>query len=145
MKLSEVLSQFIEGYLFAELATMTAAGPKEGADGHLGYPMLMSCAGGIEMLGMRDEADQKHAQREQIAFEVSLLGKALNPAGYNHAKRRSDCNDYWLCAYPAAGYTIVTREKRLPDALKQGKCVDPRMVSLEEGIAIAEGWLARRR
>lgn len=92
---------------------------------------------------LRAEEDQKHAQREVIAFEVSLLRKALNPAGYNHAKRRSDYNDYWLCAYPAAGYTIVTREKRLPDALKQGECVDPRMVSLETGIAIAEAWLAR--
>lgn len=94
---------------------------------------------------MRDPDDQKHAQREQIAFEVSLLRKAQNPAGYNHAKWRSDYNDYWLCAYPAAGYTIVTREKRLRDALKQGECVDPRVVGLEEGIAIAEDWLARSR
>jgi len=94
---------------------------------------------------MRDPADQKHAQREQIAFEVSLLRKAQNPGGYNHAKWRGDYNDYWLCAYPAAGYTIVTRERRLRDALKQGECVDARVVTLEEGIAIAEDWLARRR
>ncbi len=73
----------------------------------------------------RDEADQRHEQREQIAFEVALLRKAQNRDGYNHAKRRSDYNDYWLCAYPAAGYTIVTREKRLPEALNQGGCVIP--------------------
>ncbi len=79
-----------------------------------------------------------------IAFEVSLLRKAQNPSGYNHAKWRGDHNDYWLLAYPAAGYTIVTREKRLPAALKQAECHDARVVSLEDGIAMAEGWLARR-
>jgi hypothetical protein len=93
---------------------------------------------------MRDEADQKRALREVIAFEASLLRKARNPQGYNHAKWRGDYYDYWLCTYPAAGYTIVTREKRLRDALKLGECVDPRVVNLDEGIAIAEDWLARR-
>lgn len=105
-----------------------------------------TCGGEAATSGpTRADEDQKRVQRELIAFEVSLLRKAQNPAGYNHAKRRSDYNDYWLCAYPAAGYTIVTRETRLPEALRQGGCVDPRMVSLDKGIAIAEDWLARTR
>jgi hypothetical protein len=104
-----------------------------------------TCASEVATSGpVRTDEDQRHVQRELIAFEVSLLRKAQNPAGYNHAKRRSDYNDYWLCAYPAAGYTIVTREKRLRDALKQGECVEPRMMGLEEGITLAEKWLAGR-
>jgi hypothetical protein len=53
MKLADFLAQFIEGYLFADLTTMTTAGPASPTTpGHLGYPMLMTCASGIEMLGI---------------------------------------------------------------------------------------------
>ena len=44
MQLMDFLSQFVEQYLFADLATMATATPPTQA-GHLGYPMLMSCAG----------------------------------------------------------------------------------------------------
>jgi hypothetical protein len=93
----------------------------------------------------RSDEDQRRAQRELIAFEVSLLDKARHPQGYNHDKHRSDYNDYWLCAYCAAGYTLVTADDRLRRSLLDAGCKDPRLVSLEEALAIAESWLARPR
>jgi len=94
--------------------------------------------------GVRTEEDQKRAQREFIAFETWYLRVAGNPDPYNHAKHRSDYNDYWLCAYPAAGYTLVTKDGRLREALRAGGCDDPRFVSLAEGLSLAEAWLAGR-
>jgi hypothetical protein len=92
----------------------------------------------------RSDEDQQRAQRELIAFEVSYLQKARGAQPYNHEKHRSDYNDYWLCAYCAAGYTIVTTDGRLRSAVRDGGCSDPRIVSLDEGIALAESWLAGR-
>jgi hypothetical protein len=45
------LRTFISGYLLLDLKTMLRAKPAT-PDGHLGYPILMSCAAGIEMLGI---------------------------------------------------------------------------------------------
>jgi predicted nucleic acid-binding protein len=92
----------------------------------------------------RSEEDQKRAQRELIAFEVSYLQKARGPEGYNHDKHRSDFNDYWLCAYCAAGYTVVTNDERLRSMVRDGGCDNPRLISLDEAIAVAEAWLAGR-
>jgi hypothetical protein len=92
----------------------------------------------------KSDDDQKHAQRELIAFEVSLLQKARNPQPYNHANHPSDYNDYWLLAYCAAGYTIVTIDDRLRRTITNAGCVDPRLVTLDEGLARAEAWLASR-
>jgi hypothetical protein len=49
MTLNEFLTQRIEGYLFEDLTRFEAL-PNE-AQGDLGYPMLMTCFSGIEMLG----------------------------------------------------------------------------------------------
>jgi hypothetical protein len=92
----------------------------------------------------RSEEDQTRAQRELIAFEVSYLQKARGPEPYNHDKHRSDYNDYWLCAYCAAGYTLVTNDERLRSMVRDGGCDTPRLSSLDEAIAIAEAWLAGR-
>ena len=92
--------------------------------------------------GFRTDADQELAQREIIGFELSHLLKSRNPQGYNIQKHRSDFNDSWLCAYPAAGYTLVTTDARLRDAIKLAKCPSPRIASMDEGLALAEKWLA---
>ena len=92
---------------------------------------------------VRSDDDQKRAQRELIALEVSWLQRARNPQPYSHEAHRSDYNDYWLCAYLAAGYTLVTTDDRLRKAIREGGCADPRLVTLDEGLAIAEAWSAR--
>jgi hypothetical protein len=92
----------------------------------------------------KNDDEQKHAQRELIAFEVSLRQKARNPQPYNHANHPSDYNDYWLLAYCAAGYTLVTVDDRLRKTITNVGCVDPRLVSVDEGLARAESWLAGR-
>ena len=63
--------------------------------------------------------EQLVVQRERIAFEASQIFKA-GTRGYRVDKHPTDFNDAWLCAYPAAGYTIVTKDGRLREALKQG-------------------------
>jgi hypothetical protein len=90
----------------------------------------------------KSDEEQRRAQRELIAFEAWYLEMARNPKPYNHASHRSDYNDYWLCAYCAAGYTLVTTDGRLLKAIKAGGCSDPRLVNLDEGLALAESWLA---
>jgi hypothetical protein len=90
----------------------------------------------------RTDEDQKRAQREQIALETAFLNMSRNPQPYNHASHPSDYNDYWLCTYCAADYTLVTTDGRLRSAIVAGGCSDPRIVSLDEGIALAESWLA---
>jgi hypothetical protein len=103
-------------------------------------------AKGISTWGpLRDDDDQKRAQREMIAFEVALMLKARNPAGYDHAGQRSDYNDYWLLAYLAAGYRLVTRDRPLRNLVRYGGCPDGRLMTLAEGIEEAEDWIERRR
>lgn len=92
---------------------------------------------------LRTEDDQKCEQRELIAFEVALIRKAENPAGYDHARRRSDYNDYWMLAYPAAGYTLATSDKRLRNLIRFGGCPDGRLVSLDDAIEAVEAWIRR--
>jgi hypothetical protein len=89
-------------------------------------------------------AVHRAAQREQIALETAFLNMSRNPQPYNHGNHRSDYNDYWLCTYCAADYTLVTTDGRLRTALRDAGCEDPRLVSLDEGIALGESWLAGR-
>lgn len=89
----------------------------------------------------RTAEDQRDVQREMIAFTLSDLFKARNPGGYNAHKHKTDYNDGWLCAYPAAGYTLVTLDNRLKDALKQAGCKNPRVVNMSEALQVAETWL----
>jgi hypothetical protein len=91
---------------------------------------------------LRSEEDQAIAQRERIAFEAAQIFKVGGRTGYNPAKHPTDYSDMWLCAYPAAGYTLVTQDARLKEALKQGRCEDPRVIDLDHGVAMAEAWLA---
>jgi hypothetical protein len=91
--------------------------------------------------GFRTEEDQKLVQREMIAFTLSDLLKARNPGGYNVYKHKTDYNDGWLCAYPAAGYMLVTLDSRLRNALKQAGCKSPRVLNIGEALDVAEMWL----
>lgn len=59
MQLGEFLAKYIEGALAADQETMLLAMPpaeqldaKKVGWGHVGYPMIMACAAGIEMLGI---------------------------------------------------------------------------------------------
>lgn len=52
MRIDDFLRQYVDGYLFADLETLKAAGPPApAADGHVGYPLFTACAAGIELLG----------------------------------------------------------------------------------------------
>jgi hypothetical protein len=90
---------------------------------------------------LRSVKDQAFAQRERIAFEAAQIFKVGGRTGYNPANHPTDYSDMWLCAYPAAGYTLVTQDARLMEAMRHGRCQAPRIVDLEEGIAMAEAWL----
>jgi hypothetical protein len=94
---------------------------------------------------IRSDADQREAQRELIAFEASYFQKEGNKQAYNYRKKRSDYSDYWLCAYCAAGYTLVTTDGRLRNSLKNAWRGDFRLVELDEALVGAESWLATRR
>ena len=52
MDIKDFVHKFVDGYLFSDLETMKSAAPPTGNDGHLGYPMLMTCAAGIELFGI---------------------------------------------------------------------------------------------
>lgn len=52
MRIEDFVTRYLDGYLFSDLTTMRAARPAMGDDGHLGYPMLLACAAGIEVLGI---------------------------------------------------------------------------------------------
>jgi hypothetical protein len=52
MDIRDFVNKFVDGYLFSDLATMKSAAPLTGNDGHLGYPILMTCAAGIELFGI---------------------------------------------------------------------------------------------
>ncbi|MEO8214760.1 MAG: hypothetical protein ABI560_16280 [Myxococcales bacterium] len=92
---------------------------------------------------VRSVDEQLILQRERIAFEASQVFKAGRP--YNVFKHLTDYGDSWLCAYPAAGYTLVTQDDRLKKSLLLGRCVNPRVVSLDEALNIAEAWIASGR
>ena len=91
---------------------------------------------------LRPENEQVTVQRERIAYEVAQVLKAMNRDGYKPQKHPTDFSDRSLCAYPAAGYTLVTLDNRLQRALKDGRCENPRVVTLNEGLTSAEAWLA---
>jgi hypothetical protein len=86
----------------------------------------------------------RHSLREFFHFEAAAIEKALAPNGYNFEKNRNDFHDWILCAYPAAGYSVVTGDKRLLRALEGAQCPSPRVVDVAAGIHIAEEWLANR-
>ncbi len=51
--LDRFLDERVEGYLFKDLETMRTAAPLERTGpGHVGYPMVMGCIAGIELLGL---------------------------------------------------------------------------------------------
>lgn len=94
---------------------------------------------------VRSDADQREAQRELMAFEASYFQKEGDKQPYNYRKWRSDYGDYWLLAYCAAGYTLVTTDGRLRNSLRNAWRGDFRVVDLDEALARAESWLAGRR
>ncbi|HTR56308.1 MAG TPA: hypothetical protein VMJ10_36795 [Kofleriaceae bacterium] len=72
MDLKTFLGEFIEGALFMDLDTMAVAKPSATAStpkyGYLGYPMIMTAAAGIELLGILvadryEERSQKNFKR----------------------------------------------------------------------------------
>jgi hypothetical protein len=90
----------------------------------------------------RSDDDQRMNQREMAAFELSHLLKARHRQGYNVQKHEGDYNDGWLVAYTAAGYHLVTGDRRLRRALEMGECKDPRVLDVHEALDVAEAWLA---
>jgi hypothetical protein len=83
--------------------------------------------------------DQALAFRELFAFDMWHLDQAAEHANYNVEKRKGDYNDRWLCAYPAAGYELVTLDTGILNA--STKCEAPRMRSLDQAVSRAEAWL----
>ena len=88
---------------------------------------------------MRSREEIKERQREFIAFELAFVLKCGNRDGYNVRKYANDYNDALLCRYPSAGYTLVTSDRRMIDALREGRCKDPRVIGIEEALNLAEG------
>lgn len=70
MELETFLRDFVEGALFMDLETMAAAKPTPAPGnptpkfGYLGYPIIMACAAGIELLGtlLSDRYEEKSAK-----------------------------------------------------------------------------------
>ena len=80
--------------------------------------------------------------REHFYFYVFLICQSASKNPYNFARHKSDAVDRWFLAYPAAGYTLVTCDRRLRKQLKQIGCPEPiRVVGLSEAIEIAETGL----
>jgi hypothetical protein len=83
--------------------------------------------------------DQAIALRELFAFDMWHLDQAAEHANYNVQKRKGDYNDRWLCAYPAAGYELVTFDTGIFNA--STKCNAPRVRTLDQAVSRAEAWL----
>jgi hypothetical protein len=80
MRVVDFLERFIEGYLFADLETLRNAGPEQVLrDGHVGYPMFMACAAGIEVLGLLISPDK---YTEQSSRGVGVNGPSKNFVRY---------------------------------------------------------------
>ncbi len=103
-----------------------------------------AAARGIAPDELKAEPDQAHELRELIAFETARVMKGANDPKYNVESHFGDFNDFWLCAYPAAGYTLVTQDRNIRKACIEGGCKDPRVVDVPEAIAIAENYLNSR-
>lgn len=59
MDIEKFLERFVEGYLFKDLDTLTVIEPTPpSADGAVGYPMMLTCVAGIELLGALLAASQ---------------------------------------------------------------------------------------
>lgn len=80
--------------------------------------------------------------REFLYFDAALIVKGLGRNGYNFEGHRTDFHDYVLCAYPAAGYSVITCDGRLRHALEMTQCPAPRVFDLVTGLGYAEEWLA---
>jgi hypothetical protein len=50
MKIEAFLEQFVEGYIFEDLASMESV-PNRGRYGNCGYSMVMVALAGVELLG----------------------------------------------------------------------------------------------
>ena len=84
--------------------------------------------------------DQAIELRELFAFDMWHLDQAAEHADYNVKKRKGDNNDRWLCAYPAAGYELVTFDAGIFNA--STKCENPRVRTLDDAIDRAQTWLS---
>jgi hypothetical protein len=93
----------------------------------------------------RTVADIKHHGREFIHYEAALFLKATHLRnGYNFFKHENDYYDHLLCSFPAAGFTLVTADKRLRSMLEYARCPSPRVLRLSEGLELAEHWIDQR-
>ncbi len=79
--------------------------------------------------------------REFLHFEAALLIKG-RLRGFSFLKHENDYYDHMLCAFPAAGYTLVTGDQRLAGALRMAGCPSPRVATVDEGIETCERWIA---
>ncbi len=93
---------------------------------------------------LKPAAEQAHAQREMIAFDLARLTKGRNNPKYNVESHPTDFNDQYLCAYPATGYTLVTEDRAIRQALIFAGCEDPRVVDVGQAVEIAENFLLGR-
>lgn len=109
------LRHFVEGYLFGDLDTMTAASAQATADvGRLGYPIFMSCSAGIELLGMLVSAepitrqsgghDGPHAPRTNFA---RFWTNYLYP---NDRARRDAANAVFQLIRNGVAHTFVAKD-----------------------------------
>jgi predicted nucleic acid-binding protein len=101
------------------------------------FPALVSALRWADMLA-------GNQLREFFNFDAGVIMKSAGSHGYNFEKHRNDFHDHLLCAYPAAGYLLVTCDNRLLETLEMTGCPQPRVMSLEAGLALAEEWLGAK-
>jgi len=76
--------------------------------------------------------------REYSYFEASIMMKALSNKDFNFAKRRNDYHDQMLCAYPAGGYVLVTKDEGIREKLTLAGCPNPRLSTLASALVDLE-------
>jgi hypothetical protein len=77
--------------------------------------------------------------REYSHLEALIMTKALLHKRFNFAKHRNDYHDQMLCAYPAVGYVLVTRDRGIRENLALAGCPNPRLTDLASALSDTEG------
>src|SRR5713101_2638674 len=90
MEIHEFLKKVIDGYLLHDLENMVTFTPKEGTDGSLGYPIMVSIIAGMELLGALLMTD---------TVDFSTEGKAGNDYFNNYWDNYFSCVDPKYKAY----------------------------------------------
>lgn len=84
----------------------------------------------------RDPETVRNDLREHLYLHAFLVWKAITKDGYNYRKHATDKHDLALLVFAADGYTIVTCDNRLIRNLGETSCPNPRIVDIEDALAM---------